>query len=242
MSPARVHNYLRGGAANFTPDREAAHQLLNRFPDAHTAIRHNLGFQQRTILYLAEQGIRQFLDLGSGIPTTGGLHDLVHTLAPDSTLVHVDTDELAEAIAEELFNDAKGTTFVKRDIREPDALLRDPRVHKDINLDEPVALLLMTTAGYLTDHDRPAELLDQYRHRISPGSYLALSHPSTESLDEAGEKSGLTHRSPDEITSWLSGFELVDPGIVHTEQWRCDDDVPPSNWVHLAAVARTTVR
>ena len=232
-SPARVYDYFLGGAHNVEADREMARRLEQAMPDIGEIMRANRTFLRRAVRFLVAAGIRQFLDLGSGIPTVGNVHEVAQSAAPDSTVVYVDIDPVAVAQSEAVLAGRAGIAVVQADLREPDAVLADPALQAALDFDQPVAVLLMGVLHQLSGAD-PVTMLAGYRSVLVPGSYLALSHASSDHRPQESRAlqatynrgyapgTEMTLRSGPEIMRLFEGFELVEPGLVQLPQWRPD--------------------
>jgi SAM-dependent methyltransferase len=229
---ARVYDYLLGGKDNYLPDREAAEQLLKADPSAEASVRQNRQFLHRVARYLsAEEGISQFLDIGTGIPTSPNLHEIVQQVNPAARIAYLDNDPIVLAHAQaRLTSSPDGrVTYIHADMRDVNAVLTAPQLTETLDLSRPVALLILSTLHMITDADEARELLRGYLAALAPGSFLALSVSSTDSLSQAGDQgvaslraSGIAvlTRTRAEVTALFDGLELIDPGVVTVNQWR----------------------
>lgn len=179
-SAARIYDYLLGGTHNLPVDREKAAILTELIPEVREGAWANRGFHQRAARWLAEQGIEQFLDLGSGLPTQNNTHDIVHTINPAAHVVYIDNDKAAKPLATRLLAEVPTSTFLSRDLREPDRILSDPDLHALIDLTKPVALLVTAVLHLMPDDADPWGLIAHYVDACAPGSYLALSHATSD--------------------------------------------------------------
>ncbi|ASO21817.1 hypothetical protein FHR81_003467 [Actinoalloteichus hoggarensis] len=231
-NPARMYDYALGGAHNFAVDREAFDKLLTIDADAALVGQTNRAFLRRAVRYCVDQGIRQFLDLGSGIPTQGHAHEIARSVDPTVRVVYVDNEPVAVAHSRRLLNAIDGVEMVAADIRDPESVLGAPETAM-LDLSQPVGLLAVAVLHYVSPDDDPAGLLARYLGPLAPGSLLAVSHTTVDAVDpvQAAEmrklfdstSSPVTHRSRAELTSLLSEqVDLVEPGIVWTPQWRPD--------------------
>ncbi|GLY30361.1 SAM-dependent methyltransferase [Kineosporia sp. NBRC 101731] len=262
-SAARVYDYFLGGAHNFAPDREMARRILELHPSAETNAQANRAFLHRAVRHLVQQGIRQFVDLGSGIPTVGNVHEIAQREAPDARVVYVDIDPIAVAHSELILHDVGNATVINADLRNPHDVLADPRLTGLIDFSEPVAFLMVAVLHFIPESDRPEEAIAQYHRVAAPGSHLVLSHgydarldqvPGAGSLDEKLEGRGqevlgvyrsanpITVRTRGRVQELFDGWPMVDPGLVWVPQWRPDwpDEVgvdPSSSYV-IAGVGR----
>lgn len=238
-SIARVYDYYLGGKDNFAVDRHAAQMAMQVTPDGPEAGRACRAFLRRSVRYLAaEAGIRQFLDLGSGLPTRGNVHEIAHRVDPDARVVYVDNDPMALAHGRALLADARTTTVVGADVRQPDELLAELRERKLIDFDQPVGLLLLAILHHLHDDDDPAGVARRLIDVLPSGSYLAISHfydpgaaqPEVSAKARAVEKvfnetlgTG-RWRTRDEILGFFGDLELVPPGLVPLAEWHPDGE------------------
>lgn len=234
-SPARVYDYLLDGGRNFAADRELAKKLIARVPGAQRAAQINRIFLRRVVLYLISQGVRQFLDLGSGILTVGNVHDITHKHASGTTVVYVDHDAVATACSALLLQDIPTAAAVRADLREVDAVLSDPTVQVLLDFEQPVAVLMCAVLHFVPDTDDPAGIVGRYIEALCPGSYLAISHATADhDPDEVAagvrlyQEGGIpiTARSHTAVSRLFTGLELVEPGVVLTSQWHPDGPDP----------------
>jgi S-adenosyl methyltransferase len=232
---ARMYDYYLGGSANVAVDREAADELLAAFPDLRHVARANRAFLGRAVRHLAEQGIDQFLDLGSGIPTAGNVHEIAHQVNPAARVAYVDTEPVAVSYARKLLVTEPAATITQADIREPATVLGAPGVAGLLDFRRPVAVLLVAVLPALSDAEDPAGLLATYRDACAPGSHLVLSHLSpltvrhgqierTEAV-YARTPTPVRYRGKAEITAFLAGYELLPPGLVPLPNWHPTEHV-----------------
>ncbi|MEH1164646.1 SAM-dependent methyltransferase [Micromonospora sp. CPCC 205539] len=229
---ARMYDYFLGGNHNFAADRAAAQRVLEIFPETGVAAQTNRHFLRRAVRYAAEQGVRQFLDIGAGLPTQGTVHEVVRAVAPDARVVYADYDEVAVAYAQRLLTDTPGTAVVQGDLRQPEDLLAHPDVRGLLDLDRPVAVLLLAVLHFVPDEDDPSAAIARLRDATVPGSYLVLSHLTLDGippeLAERGQavyrnsSAPLVPRTHAETSRFFNGYDLVEPGLVETTQWRPD--------------------
>ncbi|MEZ0088979.1 SAM-dependent methyltransferase [Streptacidiphilus sp. EB129] len=252
-SIARIYDFYLGGNHNFPADREAAKPVVEMMPELPDIMRVNRAWLRRSVRFLAEAGIRNFLDLGSGIPTVGNVHEIAQAVAPTSRVVYVDNDPVAVAHSREMLAGNDRALMVPGDLRDPAAVLADPEVDRLLllGLGEPMAVLMSAVLHFVPDDDEAAALVAAYRDALPSGSYLALSHGArreqqAERVGQAAEQYSRTVapmklRSLDDIAVLLEGFELVDPGIVYCSQWRPDPEDgpgPTEPLPQICAVAR----
>ena len=222
-SPARLYDYYLGGTTNFAVDREAADRLKVAAPDLIDAVWANRGFHGRAAVWLAEQGIRQFIDIGSGLPTQNNTHEAVHKVDADARVVYVDNDPMVAAHADALVADDGTTTVIIADLRDPDALLGHPGLRELIDFAEPVGVLMTAVLQFVADGSNPWGLVARYMGAVVPGSYLALSHPTKDNLPPRSVQAALdtyasataqVHpRSKAEVERFFAGLELLEPYI-----------------------------
>src|SRR5437764_10948538 len=174
-SMARAYDYLLGGGHNFAVDRQVADTAERIMPGARQIARLNRAFLRRAVLYLMESGIRQFLDIGSGVPTVGNVHEIAQQIDPESRVVYVDKDPVAVAHSELLLKGNDRATVCQADFREPEYIFDRPEVHAQLDLDRPIGLLTVMMLHFVPDSWDPAAILGRYRDALAPGSYLVLS-------------------------------------------------------------------
>jgi SAM-dependent methyltransferase len=233
---ARMYDYYLNGKDNYEVDRDAAEQVLAVFPQMREIARANRAFLGRSVRYLAAQGIRQFLDVGTGIPGPGNTNDVAHEVAPDARVVYVDNDPIVMVHASALLagHDPGRTTVVFGDLREPETILDDKGVRAVLDFDQPIGVLLVAVVHFVKDSEDPAGVINHLMQATAPGSYLVLSHATHEGESElAGEaahsydraNATITLRSKAEITEFFDGLDLVEPGVVQQPWWRPDGEV-----------------
>ena len=231
---ARVYDYWLGGSNNFRADQDAARAMIAIEPNIRAIARANRAFLGRAVRFLAtEAGIRQFIDIGSGIPTGRNVHEVAQEAAPGSRVVYADIDEVAVAHSRLLLEDNADTAVLQADVREPDSILTAPETQLLIDLSQPVGLLLVSVLHFLDSSDDPWRVMAHLRDALAPGSYLVLSHGTGEAKPDVAAAANTVylsrvsahgdHRSRAEILRFFDGFELVDPGLVYLTQWRPDD-------------------
>ncbi|MEV3985089.1 SAM-dependent methyltransferase [Nonomuraea sp. NPDC049758] len=257
-SVARVYDYMLGGKDNFEIDREVAQMALRIAPDAPQAARSNRDFLARVVRDLVvEAGIRQFLDIGSGLPTQGNVHEIAQAAAPGCRVVYVDHDPIVLVHGRALLAVDDGTTVIEADIRRPDDVLDHPETRQLLNLDEPVGLLLFGILHHLSDEEDPAGIAARLVGRLAPGSHVAVSHfhnPMEERPEvsrQAFEAERLFNdtmgtgrwRTREEILGFFDGLELLEPGLVPLAEWRPEPGYRPALGItyhtFLGGVGRT---
>ncbi|GAB2752505.1 SAM-dependent methyltransferase [Salinifilum aidingensis] len=247
---ARMYDYYLGGSHNFGADREAAERAVEITPAMLPGARANRAFLQRAVRFCLERGVRQFLDLGSGIPTVGHVHEIAHARDPRARVAYVDSDPVAVAHTRQILGDADAATMTQADLRRPADVLAAPGVSGFLDFEEPVAVLLVAVLHFIGDDERPAEVVQAYRRAVVPGSFLAVSHitdhyDDPERVDEIDRLYRKTshranHRSVEEFRALLGDLALVDPGLVHATEWRPEPDPVPeaARTAFWAAVGR----
>lgn len=254
-SPSRVYDYLIGGAANFAVDRDWAEEAIKRMPWIRAAARSNRAFLHRAVRMCAEAGIRQFLDLGSGIPTVQGVHDMAGSVAPGCKVVYVDNEAVAVAHSRLTLRGVENAAMIEADMSDVGYVLRHPLTRRLLDFSQPVALLMTASLYYIPDEDLVTKTVAGYLDAVPSGSYLVLSHATLGSNQRnAMELSNVlemtksltstaTARTPEWIYGLLTGLDVVEPGLVYTSHWRPDkrlrvvDETPWHDSV-LAAVGR----
>ncbi len=252
-SVARVYDFYLGGSHNFESDRAFAEKVLQAFPEMRALSRENRDFLRRAVRYLCAAGIDQFLDLGSGIPTEGNVHEVARAENPRARVVYVDRDPVAVVHSRRLLEGDDRATAVLADVRDVPRVL-DLAVGSGLDLDRPVAVLAVALFHFFGDDDRPAELTARYTAALAPGSHLALSHGSRSGpsavdalarvYGRADSPNAVRLRTPAEILAIFGDLELVDPGLVPLPRWRAGPsdgvapDVPHDYPAH-AGVGRT---
>jgi hypothetical protein len=232
--PARMYDYLLGGKDHFEADRAAIAGLLKAVPNAGTGARENRAFLGRAVRYLAaEAGIRQFLDIGAGLPTVNNVHEVAQSIAPESRVAYVDNDPIVMAHARALLtsHESGRTVYVQADLHDPDAILRHPSVRETLDFGQPIALMLVAVLHFFPDAENPAGIVASLLEALPPGSYLVASHGTADYNDpdaaadgvQAVQRAGVAFqiRSAEEFADLvLTGLELVPPGMVPVSEWR----------------------
>jgi hypothetical protein len=234
---ARIYDYVLGGANNFEVDREFAKRLMTTLPDAQSLAQENRAFLRRTVTFLVEQGIRQFIDLGSGIPTVGNTHEVVQRLDPGAKVVYVDNEPVAVAHSELILENNENAGILRADVRDIHTVLRDPVMRRLIDFDEPVGILAFAILHFVSDDEDPHRLLARYRDMTVPGSYLTVSHVTSDGRPEVddvvaqyqGSANPMTERNRADVARFFAGYDLVEPGVVFTREWRPEIELDYSN-------------
>jgi SAM-dependent methyltransferase len=248
--PARIYDYYLGGKDNFRADREAAELALAATPSVREMAIQNRAFLRRAVRFLAGQArIRQYLDIGTGLPTQGNVHEIAQATSPEARVVYVDNDPIVLAHSRALL-DAPNTTAVLGDLREPGEILEDPAVTKLIDFDRPVAILLVAVLHFIKDAEDPGGITAQLRRSMAPGSHLVISHGTTDVAQAQPEVADkvlrayqrsavpVTLRPRQEIGAFFGDFELLDPGLEQVQMWRPDGPVPAVSGGILGGVGR----
>ncbi|UGT44230.1 SAM-dependent methyltransferase [Nocardia yamanashiensis] len=236
---SRVYDYFLGGKDNYEADRQAAEEILKVWPDIRVAARVNRQFMQRSTRFLAESGIRQFLDIGTGIPTEPNLHQIAQATAPDAKVVYVDNDPLVLAHARAYMTGTElgATTYIYGDVTDPGSILKPPELSDFLDLSQPVGLSMIALLHFV-EADVPA-ILSAFLDALAPGSYLAICTITADFAPDAVLRAQDVYRvrnlpaqvrTRDEVTSWFAGLELLDPGVVPPHRWRAGEttDFSPS--------------
>jgi hypothetical protein len=255
-SSARTYDFLLGGGHNFAADRAAAEHAEKLMPGIRDVARLNRAFLGRVVRFMIAEGVRQFLDLGSGIPTVGNVHQIAEEVEPECRVVYVDRDPIAVAHSRLLLAGNEHAEIVHADFRDPEKIFTSPDVHRLLRLDEPIGMLMVALLHWIPDDaDLPA-LLAEYRRHLSAGSYLAISHlTSDQQADRIDSAVGMfnqskgrdqaTTRTYTEVKAMFGDLELVEPGLVGCALWRPGgpgdmSDHPDSNAQIYGGVARKT--
>jgi SAM-dependent methyltransferase len=245
---ARVYDYLLGGSHNFLADQDAGRAIASVEPNAREAARANRAFLGRAVRFLSHAGIRQFLDIGSGIPTQGNVHEVAQQADPGARVVYVDVDPVAIAHSKTILAGRENAAIVNADLRDPERILGHPSTRRLIDFSQPVGLLLVAVLHFIADADNPRHVVATLRDALAPGSYLVLCHGTDEAkpaVAQATEKvynrsvaAHATLRSRAEIRRFFDGFELVEPGLAYLSEWRPDSpaDVPSEPGRHWGLV------
>jgi hypothetical protein len=232
--PARVYDYWLGGKDNYGPDREAAEKVIAANPGIVPGVRSNRAFLVRVVRHLVgECGVRQILDIGTGLPSANNVHEVAQATAPGTRVVYVDNDPIVLVHAHALLTGEPGTVaYIDADVRDPAGILRTAADTLDFS--RPVALMLLMTLQFIDDDEDPYGVVRTLLEALPSGSYLVVSHPARDDgvgiANAATAKynqlvsTSMTRRTHDQVASFFTGLELLEPGIVHPAQWRPDDD------------------
>jgi O-methyltransferase involved in polyketide biosynthesis len=235
-----MYDYYLGGKDNFASDRRAAEEIFTQIPDLPEVARDNRAFLQRAVRALADAGVRQFIDIGTGLPTQGNVHEIAQEIDPTSRIVYVDNDPIVLAHARALLDSSPegATAYIDADLRKPDQIFNHPDLRRLIDLDQPVGLLLIAVLHFITDDENPWDLLARYRSYLSPGSHIAIAHATKdERPPEAVAKmtevyrrasAPFNFRSREQISAFFDGLDFIEPGLVFCQDWRRDPSTPSS--------------
>ncbi len=228
---ARIWNYWLGGKDNFQADRDAGDEFLAVYPEQRDKARACREFLIRAIRHLAvEQGVRQFLDIGTGLPTVNNTHEVAQALVPEARIVYVDNDPLVLAHARALLTSSPqgATDYIDADLHDPEAVLAEAA--KTLDFDQPIGLVLLGVLGHVEDYDEARSILRRLLDRLAPGSYLVQSdgtdtNPAyTAAIEGYAESGGVPYnlRSPEQIAGFYEGLDVLEPGVVAIPRWRPD--------------------
>lgn len=229
-SPARMYDYFLGGYHNFEVDRMAAEKVKEINPEAPLVMRANRAFLRRTVSYLTRQGIDQFLDIGSGIPTAGNVHEVVQGINPDAHVVYVDVEPVAVRHAEEILAENPYAEVIEADARRPEEITDHPKVQKTLDFSRPVAVLLFCVLHFFEEDEDALHTVSALRDTITSGSYVGISHATYDSLSKDHREriesvysktaAPLTTRPREQIEEFFEGLEMVEPGLTFVPLWR----------------------
>lgn len=231
-SPARMYDYFLGGYHNIEIDRQAAERVIAMFPDARLSARTNRLFLRRAVLFLVEQGIDQFLDIGSGIPTVGNVHEVAQQVNPATRVVYADTDPIAVAHSRSILEGNTNVAAVQADFRQIESILGVPEVQQLIDFGKPMGVLLVALLHFVLDDAEVHRGIQRLREIMAPGSYIVISHGTADNYSPevveqvqriyARSTNPARSRSRSEIEALFEGFELVAPGVVYVPEWHPD--------------------
>jgi hypothetical protein len=246
---ARMYDYWLGGKNYYPADQEAAEKVIAALPETRASVRANRAFLHRAVHQLAaDAGIRQFLDIGTGLPSTGNTHEVAQSAAPESRIVYVDNDPIVLVHAEALLaSDPRGATdYIEADVRDPATIL--DRARATLDFDRPIALMLVAILHCVPERDDPLAIVTTLKDALPSGSYLVLSHPALDAGDMAEVQqrqnqtmpadAQVTYRSREQVSRFFGDWELLEPGVVSTTQWRPGTGVSPRPMPLWAGVAR----
>jgi SAM-dependent methyltransferase len=236
-SVSRIYDYYLGGSHNFEVDREVGRKAMEFMPGLPTIMKASRAFMRRAVTFATGEGVTQFLDIGSGIPTFGSVHEAAMAATPEARVLYVDHDPVAVAHGRAVLADHDNAGMVTADLRKPEQLLNSPQLGEIIDLERPVALLLVSVLHFLEDEDDPYGALATLRDALAPGSLLVLTHAAYDGIPLPQERvSGvvglykdirnpLVMRGREATTRFFDGFEMIDPGLVPPPNWRPDGSI-----------------
>ncbi|MFD7811657.1 SAM-dependent methyltransferase [Streptomyces sp. NPDC059785] len=232
--PARIYDYLLGGKDNYEVDQRAGDELAEAAPEVRIGLQANRAFLQRAVRYVVGHGVRQILDIGTGLPTSPNVHEVAQEVAPDVRVAYVDNDPIVKVHGDALLSRFGTTGIVLGDVRDPQAILDDPEVREIIDFGQPVAVLLVALLHFLTEAEKPEDVVATLHEALPAGSYLVLSHATGDFADRTDAQAiycrataTLNLRARAEIERFFAGFELVEPGLAQAPFWRPDGPPPP---------------
>ncbi|MDR7303802.1 SAM-dependent methyltransferase [Haloactinomyces albus] len=238
-NPARMYDYGLGGDHNFEVDRRQIRLMHELNPDGPLVPRENRAFLHRAVCYALGRGIDQFLDLGSGIPTVGNVHEIAQRHNPAARVVYVDNEQMTVAHTRHLLRNNTRAAVVQADLRDPEAVLTAPETAALLDFDRPVAVIMVAALHYVSPGDDITTLMQRYRAALTSGSVVAISHMTADDRPElmhrlqtevfADSSSPLTVRTHADVTALFTGFDLISPGVVYTSQWRPDPASEPDS-------------
>ena len=250
-SPARIYDYLLGGKDNYPADRQAGDEIAIHLPNIRQAVGWNRTFLRRVVRFLVQEaGIRQLIDIGTGLPAAGNAHDVATQIEPATRIVFADNDPVVLAHGRDMLQGVPNAVILEHDLRAPAEILADPELRRLIDFSAPVAIVLTAVLHFISDADDPAAIIAELLAPFPPGSYLALSHATADGTpamnDAAKVFDGATAqahvRGRAEVLALVQGLDLVEPGMVWTPQWHPEpgSDMPsrPADFGYYALVAR----
>jgi len=249
-SIARIYDFLLDGKDNFAVDRAAAEHLMQSRLDPKRLSLANRGFLRRAVRFLAQQGISQYLDLGSGLPTSPSVHEVARDFSPGARVVYVDHDPIVVAHNDALLATGDGVITIREDVRDPDAVLANDKLTGCLDFSKPIAVLLLGVLHFISESEDAPGIIARFRERMAPGSYLMMSVGTSDGADPemlaeatdtyAGARMPFTLRSRAQILGLFEGFDLVEPGLVSLPEWRPEfnTDRTPLMGPTLAGVAK----
>lgn len=232
-SSARIYDYYLGGAHNFAADRAVADQVMAAWPEGPMIIYANRAFLRRAVQFLVNAGVRQFLDIGSGIPTVGNVHEVAQDLAPESRVVYVDIDPIAVEHSRAILTANDRVAVIEEDFHRPDQIIEHPDTQRTLDFGQPIAVLLIGLLHFFPDESDPAGVIARLHDAVVSGSYLALAHLTADSRPDLPEKvdriyrdAGLPFywRTREQVEALFAGWQLVEPGLVWVPEWYPDSE------------------
>jgi SAM-dependent methyltransferase len=232
-SPARIYDYMLGGSHHFAVDREMAQAVLAAAPAIRPTAHANRAFLRRAVEFLVKAGIRQFLDIGSGIPTVGNVHEVAQHLAPEAKVVYVDIDPVAVAHSRAIVGENDRVVALQADFRKPDLILDSPTVRELLDFDRPIAILLVGLLHFVMDAEHPVKSIARLRDAVPAGSYLVIAQVATPDsitpeqqamADRYTRATPVALRPRRDVLAFFDGFDLVEPGLVDQGRWDAEPD------------------
>lgn len=243
---ARIYNYLLGGKDNYEADRIVAHRMLSLAPDNRTVASFSREFLTGAARLAAEAGIRQFVDIGSGIPTSPSVYEVITQVDPDIRLAYIDYDPVVFAHTNAMYDGTPGVTTMLGDFRDPDDIIARLPTEAGIDLAEPIAMLLVGVLHFVLEDEAPGVVMSRFHEVMAPGSYVAFTHGATESdetwvtqtvTDTVGSTAQFVFRSRADVATIFKEFDLLDPGVAPIQHW-LGDDLPETRMVVIGGIAR----
>ncbi|WP_432157213.1 MULTISPECIES: SAM-dependent methyltransferase [unclassified Streptomyces] len=232
--PARIYDYLLGGKDNYEVDQRAGDALAATAPEVFISVRANRDFMRRAVQHVVRSGVRQILDIGTGLPTSPNVHEVAAQTAPGVSVAYVDNDPIVKTHADALLSRTGTTSIVLADLRDPRSVLEHPDIRRIIDFDQPVAVLLVAILHFVTDAEKPGEIVATLRDALPPGSFLVLSHATGDFADRRDAQAiynnataTMNLRTHTEITDFFTGFDLLPPGLTQVPFWNPDSPPPP---------------
>jgi hypothetical protein len=251
-SPARMYDYYLGGKDHFPADREAAERVIAAYPQARTLALANRRFLERAVKFLAGTGIRQFIDLGTGLPTSPNVHEVAQGIQQDARVAYVDNDPVVTVHGRALCGQDDGVTVIDGDIRQPEAVLTNSQLTDRIDLSQPVALLCVAVLHFITEDEQPRKIVAELQRQMAPGSYLVISHMATDGADKTiideitdaylGATSPVVPRAGSAIRDLFTELDLAEPGLTDVARWRCTTPAKTGQIRVLGGVGRKRLR
>ncbi|WP_160818987.1 SAM-dependent methyltransferase [Actinomadura sp. J1-007] len=246
---SRIYDFSLGGKDNYSADREAALQAFGTFPAARLLPRENRKFMRRAVRYLLDEGVRQFLDIGCGLPGKGNVHEVAHQADPSARVVYVDHDPVAVVHFQSLVHALPGVTAIRADARRPESVLGDDEVTGLIDFSRPVGVLMTAVLDLILDEDDPEAVVRAFRDALAPGGFLVVCDftdaaltPEERAVSDALIKENgvvVSFRSPERIAGFFDGLDLVEPGVVNAPDWRPDrPHEPATGWLLAGSAGR----
>ncbi|MFB7918253.1 SAM-dependent methyltransferase [Streptomyces sp. NPDC056061] len=238
-SVSRMYDFYLGGSHNFEVDREAARKAMEFMPGLPKIMQANRAFMRRAVRYAVSEGITQFMDIGSGIPTFGNVHEVAQAADPEARVAYVDHDPVAVAHSQAVLDGNERAVVAAADLRRPQEIVNSPEISRLLDFDRPVALLLVAVLHFIEDSDEPQAAVAALREALAPGSLVVITHASYEGIPLSQERVGaavgvyqdirnpLVMRSRDEVARFFEGYEMVEPGLVSMPYWRPDTPAAP---------------